>query len=205
MTSERGRETDPRPCWEVPPALTDADLTQLPGAQHLSYSSTADSDAGCLRISIASCLERVISFSRHELGLRLPLCLMSKWDAESDCSSARDGGDLGTPSVPPSRICPPDSHMRTYRLGVSAAVLRNRGAKISARTDVGQLVDFEGERGATARPLATEATSVRPPSPLPVFALLTHTCVHTCRCLEPMSDSSSTLRANAASSKGFCI
>lgn len=35
----------------------------------------------CLRISIASCLERVISFSRHELGLRLPLCLMSKWDA----------------------------------------------------------------------------------------------------------------------------
>ncbi|KAG0664263.1 hypothetical protein C6P46_001727 [Rhodotorula mucilaginosa] len=112
-------------CWEVPPALTDADLTQLPGAQHLSYSSTADSDAGSSNNNNkirASHLLIKHSGSRRPSSWREKEITRSKQDAieilkqhqkllkdavdlrdtfaklastESDCSSARDGGDLG--------------------------------------------------------------------------------------------------------------
>jgi NIMA-interacting peptidyl-prolyl cis-trans isomerase 1 len=150
-------------CWEVPPALTDADLTQLPGAQHLSYSSTADSDAGSSNNNNkirASHLLIKHSGSRRPSSWREKEITRSKQDAieilkqhqkllkdavdlrdtfaklastESDCSSARDGGDLGTPSVPPSRICPPDSHMRTY-LQVSLVGIRCKSPSRTPRS-----------------------------------------------------------------------
>lgn len=118
-------------CWEVPPALTDADLTQLPGAQHLSYNSSsgtnAESDAATsnnnnnkIRASHllikhsgsrrpSSWREKEITRSKqdaidilkqHQKTLKDAVDLREQFaklaSTESDCSSARDGGDLGT-------------------------------------------------------------------------------------------------------------
>ncbi|GAA5864522.1 hypothetical protein JCM3774_005154 [Rhodotorula dairenensis] len=113
--------------WEVPEALAGSDLTQLPGAEHLSYSSGADSakpedaagQSNKIRASHllikhsgsrrpSSWREKDITRSKdeaieilkqHEKALKDAVNLREAFaklaSTESDCSSARDGGDLG--------------------------------------------------------------------------------------------------------------
>ncbi|BGP52964.1 hypothetical protein JCM8202_004047 [Rhodotorula sphaerocarpa] len=114
--------------WEIPEALNDKDLTQLPGAEHLSYSADVGAGAGAasgggnsnkIRASHllikhsgsrrpSSWREKEITRSKeeaieilkaHEKTLKDATDLREAFakvaSTESDCSSARDGGDLG--------------------------------------------------------------------------------------------------------------
>lgn len=121
--------------WEVPEALEGADLAQLQGAEHLSYSSNAaatEAETATNNKIRASHLLIKHNGSRRPSSWREKDITRSKEDAieilkghekalkdspnlreafaklastESDCSSARDGGDLGAHlSSCPSRI-----------------------------------------------------------------------------------------------------
>ncbi|GAA6047277.1 hypothetical protein JCM3770_001863 [Rhodotorula araucariae] len=110
--------------WEVPDALANADLASLPGAQHLAYSQQTHKQqpaasnnkvrashllvkhAGSRRPS--SWRDNNITRSKQDAILRLEQFERQIKDSpdlaetfaklastESDCSSARDGGDLG--------------------------------------------------------------------------------------------------------------
>ncbi|GAA5922880.1 peptidylprolyl isomerase ESS1 [Sporobolomyces koalae] len=111
--------------WEVPEALANADLSTLPGAQYLSGSGGApESDAGSkatnkVRASHllvkhsgsrrpSSWKEANITRSKQEAieilqghvatlknEPQLPQAFADLARTQSDCSSARDGGDLG--------------------------------------------------------------------------------------------------------------
>ncbi|POY71453.1 hypothetical protein BMF94_5766 [Rhodotorula taiwanensis] len=111
--------------WEVPEALEGADLAQLQGAEHLSYSSNAaatEAETATNNKIRASHLLIKHNGSRRPSSWREKDITRSKEDAieilkghekalkdspnlreafaklastESDCSSARDGGDLG--------------------------------------------------------------------------------------------------------------
>ncbi|GAA5980079.1 hypothetical protein JCM10908_001526 [Rhodotorula pacifica] len=116
-------------CWEVPQALAGSDLSQLPGAEHLSYSSNSASDqqqqsessSGSNKIRASHLLikhnqsrrpsswrekditrskeEAIEILKQHEKTLKDATNLREAFaklaSTESDCSSARDGGDLG--------------------------------------------------------------------------------------------------------------
>ncbi|GAA5832281.1 hypothetical protein JCM11251_004306 [Rhodosporidiobolus azoricus] len=115
--------------WEVPSELSSADLTSLPGAEHLSYANNSSSTGGSSAQPAAannkvraSHLLVKHSGSRRPSSWREAEITRSKEEAievlkgyetqlknapdlsaefaklaktESDCSSARDGGDLG--------------------------------------------------------------------------------------------------------------
>ncbi|GAA5913999.1 hypothetical protein JCM6882_002595 [Rhodosporidiobolus microsporus] len=115
--------------WEVPSELSSADLTSLPGAEHLSYGGNSSSSGGAAgqpkaennKVRASHLLVKH-SGSRRPSSWREANITRSKEEAieilkeyeaqlkdtpnlseefaklartESDCSSARDGGDLG--------------------------------------------------------------------------------------------------------------